>query len=75
MTMDGDVGTGCLCVNVSVCKCRSAELKRRETHIPKGGEGAGARPGEGPEVVGTIKRQRRTRGRGRYIKGIKPSAS
>lgn len=74
MTMSGDIGRMCECVNVKVRKCRCVDaLKRRAAvHIPEGGEGAGARPGGRPEVAGTIKRPRRTRGRGRYIKGIKP---
>ena len=70
----GDIGRMCECVNADVRKCRCAiALKRRAAaHIPEGGEGAGARPGEGPEAAGTIKRPRRTRGRGRYIKGVNP---
>ena len=74
MTRAGDIGRMCECVNVEGCKCRSADaLKRRAAaHIPEGGEGAGARPGEGPEAAGTIKRPRRTRGRGRHIKGVNP---
>ena len=69
----GDIGRICECVNADVRKCRCAALKRRAAvHIPEGGEGAGARPGEGPEAAGTIKRPRRTRGRGRHIKGVNP---
>ena len=74
MTTTGDVGRVCECVNADVRKCRCAiALKRRAAaYIPEGGEGAGARPGGRPEVAGTIKRPRRTRGRGRLIKGIEP---
>ena len=73
MTRAGDIGRMCEGVYADVRKCRCAALKRRAAvYIPEGGEGAGARPGEGPEVAGTIKRLRRTRGRGRYIKGVNP---
>ena len=70
MTRSGDVGRMCECVNADVRECRcEIALKRRAVYIPVGGEGAVARPGEGPEVSGTgDKRPRRTRGQGRTIK-------
>ena len=70
MTATGDVGRMCECVNADVRRGRCAALKRRAAvYIPVGGEGAVARPGEGPEVSGTgDKRPRRTRGKGRIIK-------
>ena len=69
MTTTGDVVRVCECVNADVRKCRCAALKRRAVYIPVGGDGAVARPGEGPEVSGTgDKRPRRTRGLGRIIK-------
>jgi len=70
MTATGDVGRMCECVDADVRKCRCAiALKRRAAaYIPEGGEGAGTRPGGRPEVAGTIRRPRRTRGKGRPIK-------
>ena len=57
-------------MNADVRKGRCAALKRRAAgYIPVGGDGAVARPAEGPEVSGTgDKRPRRTRGQGRIIK-------